>query len=240
MGNKHAENTAFNCRNCETNLKHRSESENHINSEHRSKTKSKCDDCSERIPKSSNLDNHTEEMHLQDPEVDNKCSKCEQRFTLEEELNEHMVIFHADRVFNCQKCDKPYESMSLLRRHDWRSHREIECNICGESIKSRTDNKSHRETKHKMYKKVYCKFFPDCIDGEECLYEHVKGSNEVSYCQNGLMCNDQECKCSDQEHTKQKVLCIFQENCKRLDCPYTHTVKRKAFLDEDSVGIIRH
>ena len=100
--------------------------------------------------------------------------------------------------------------------------------------------KSHRETKHQLYQKVYCKFFPACMDGDECLYEHSQGSNEVSYCPSGQMCNDQTCKFSEQKHIKPKVLCIFQSNCKRLNCPYTHTATRKAFLGEGSVGILRN
>ena len=235
LNDKHTENTVFNCKNCNKNVKTKPEIENHVEG-HRTKTSTECDECNERSTTKSSLDEHTEEMITLDTDVGNKC---DQSFTLEEELIVHIVTFHAERVFNCQRCDKPYESMSLLRRHDWRCHREIECNICGETIKSRTDIKSHRETKHQMYQKVYCKFFPACIDGEECLYEHVRGSNEVSYCPNGQMCKDQACKISDKKHAKQNVLCMFQANCMRLNCPYTHTTTRKAFLEEGSVGNLR-
>jgi hypothetical protein len=38
--------------------------------------------------------------------------------------------------------------MSKLRRHDWRCHREVEFNICGEFIKCRQDIKKHREIVH--------------------------------------------------------------------------------------------
>ena len=238
MNCKHTENTVFNCRKCDKNVKARPEIDNHVQ-EHRTKTSSGCDECNERLTTMSSLDKHSEEMITQDAEVGNKCNRCDQSFFLEEELNMHMVTFQAERVFNCQRCDKPYESMSLLRRHDWRCHREIECNKCGETIKSRTDIKSHRETKHQMYQKVYCKFFPECIDSEECLYEHVKGSNEVSFCPNGQMCNDQACKFSDKKHAKQNVLCMFQANCKRLNCSYTHTTTRKAFLGEGYMESVR-
>ena len=122
--------------------------------------------------------------------------------------------------------------MSLLRRHDWRCHREIECTMCGEVIKSREEIKNHRETKHMIYQRIFCKFFPSCMDGDECLFEHVQDSNDGSYCSKGQMCNDQSCKFSEQKHSNAKLVCKFQTNCNRLNCPYTHNCERKAFLGE--------
>ena len=64
--------------------------------------------------------------------------------------------------------------MSKLRRHDQRCHREIECNKCGETIASRQDLKRHRELEHQ----VFCRFFPNCMDEEECLYEYDENNTE--------------------------------------------------------------
>ena len=129
--------------------------------------------------------------------------------------------------------------MRFLRRHDWRSHREIDCNICGEIIPSREDIKSHRQLKHQMFKRVFCKYFPSCLDGDECFFEHEKDSNvpgtkEDLYCPNGEKCNDQSCKFSEQKH-KSTFLCKFQANCNRLNCQYKHNMPRKAFLEESSI-----
>ena len=206
--------------------------ENHMKGLHGDKSLCKGGRCDKKFPAAERPSQHTEEGH--------RCTKCDQSFSQEEDLNVHMVTFHAENVFNCQKCNKPYESMTLLRRHDWRSHREIECNMCGESLESRMDIKNHRETKHRMYQKVYCKFFPACIDGSECLFEHALESGEASHCPNGQMCIDQTCKFSEQRHIKSNNLCMFQTNCNRLHCPYTHTATRKAFLGEGSVGILRN
>ena len=63
--------------------------------------------------------------------------------------------------------------MNKLRRHDWRNHREIECNICSEIIENRQQISEHRRTKHQMYRKIQCTFFPDCYDGDECFFEHT-------------------------------------------------------------------
>ena len=56
-----------------------------------------------------------------------------------------------------------------------------------------------------MFKKVFCKYFPACLDGDECLYEQdkdisVSGENDGLSCPNGEKCNDQSCKFSEQGH----------------------------------------
>ena len=127
--------------------------------------------------------------------------------------------------------------MSSLKRHDWRCHRSIECNMCGEIFKSRVDIKKHREIQHFMNQKVYCKYFPSCLDGDECLFLHEAGSNGESVCPEGDSCNNQSCNFSEQSHKNSKSLCLYQANCNRLNCQFRHTVPRKAFLD---VGFKNH
>ena len=229
-----------NCSVCNNMFKTKCELEQHTETVHVTSVRNICEECNSMFKTITEMETHVKRMHSQTSEVVHKCSKCDQTYNLEEELNVHMVTIHAERVFNCQKCNKPYESMALLRRHDWRCHREIECNMCGEYIKSRMDIKTHRETKHQMYQKVYCRFFPACIDGNECLFEHAQNLSEVSYCPNGQMCNDQTCKFSEQRHEKGNVLCTFQTNCNRLNCPFIHTVERKAFLGEGQLRILRN
>ena len=123
--------------------------------------------------------------------------------------------------------------MSDLRRHDWRSHREIQCNRCGETISNREELKGHREKDHKMGKKIYCRYFPNCMDGTECLYEHEIAEEENGHgrCVNGSECRDQSCIYNDKEHKLSKELCKFQINCNRLNCNYRHLVTRRAFLE---------
>ena len=70
--------------------------------------------------------------------------------------------------------------MSKLRRHDWRSHRQIDCNICGENLQSRQEISGHRKSVHQMYRKLKCRFYPDCIDDNKCLFEHEDESDSKS------------------------------------------------------------
>ena len=171
-----------------------------------------------------------------------ECGKCGELFDGKSELGEHQRCKHidkpAEKISSCNKCDKTYDSMSKLRRHDWRCHREIECIICGENIASRKDIKSHKESKHKMFSKVFCKFFPNCIDEDECLYEHERNVHETenTICAAGENCIDQSCKFSEQSHMKKKriTLCKFQANCNRLNCSFKHIVERKSFLEVGS------
>jgi hypothetical protein len=181
-------------------------------------------------------------------EVFYTCAKCDKKHKTKEYLSEHLRLVHAEKQMetphSCQKCDRIYSTMSKLRRHDWRCHREIECNKCGENIASRQDLKEHRETQHQMRRKVFCRFFPNCMDEEECLYEHEKDFTEelrngYNFCSNGARCNDQSCRFSEQSHMMDKMLCKFQANCNRLNCSFKHSAARKAFLEVDLLNTKR-
>ena len=204
------------------------ETQKSIRNKKRSGKKSGCDKSNLEFQDRSEVEKHTENEHGNCPAY--SCDKCDKVFQLQEEQRQHIITLHADTVFNCQICNKPYTTMRLLRRHDWRCHRQIECNMCGEEISSRSEIKEHREQKHQISQKIYCKYFPNCLDGEECLFVHEPGPSEESVCPDGEKCNNQACNYSEQSHSKSKVSCIFQANCNRLNCPFKHTVPRKAFL----------
>ena len=55
-------------------------------------------------------------------------------------------------------------NMSKLRIHDWRIHREIECNICCMSLNCIKEISDHRKTEHQIFKKIRCKYYPNCIE----------------------------------------------------------------------------
>ena len=158
--------------------------------------------------------------------------KCNSEQKTVEKSNEHIKTVHKNR-FPCHKCEKIYSTMSDLRRHDWRSHKEIQCNICDVTISSREELKGHRVKDHKMGKKIYCRYFPNCMDGAECLYEHgmAEEKSGQGLCANGPECRDQSCEYNDKEHRMDKELCRFQVNCNRLNCTYKHLVARRAFLE---------
>ena len=163
------------------------------------------------------------------------CNICghnlETQAKLWEHKKDHTSISSENKRVKCNKCEKDYSNMSKLRRHDWRAHREIDCNICDEKLKSREEIKDHRQIKHRMPRKIACKFFPDCIDEDECLYSHEELEKTKNVCADGDMCLNQSCEFSEANHLKSKsILCKFQENCNRINCTYKHTTERKAFL----------
>ena len=138
----------------------------------------------------------------------------------------------------CSKCEKEYTNMSKLRRHDWRSHRSVDCNICGSSLESREEISNHRKVVHKMSRKTTCRFFPNCIDEDECFFAH--NQNEESqedrtgksrYCLKGEKCEDQSCEYSEVNHLNVKnVICRFQERCNKPECMFKHMMERASFL----------
>ena len=155
-----------------------------------------------------------------------ECGQCGETFGQKDELNEHELIHKQKNSqlknkeqFNCIKCEKEYCDMRKLRRHDWRSHRNIDCTICGEMLDSRQEIGKHRQSIHKMFRKIPCRYFPECLDEDECLFDHKTSSDEVnsrSVCPNGRNCPDQSCTFSEQSHKSLKLdLCRFQLKCNR-------------------------
>ena len=136
----------------------------------------------------------------------------------------------------CSKCEKVYTNMGKLRRHDWRSHRAIECNICGITLKSRDEISNHRKLEHNLSRKIRCKYFPSCIDEDECFFEHDQ--NDVSkvekrksrFCLKGEKCEDQSCEYSEMNHNVKNVVCKYQSKCNKQDCMFKHLMEKASFL----------
>ena len=174
------------------------------------------------------------------PVVSNKDNKSKNEIPDKENLKEHTGQ-HNQMSLKCNQCDKTYGNMSKLRRHDWRSHREVNCNICGEMLNSRQSISGHRQAKHQMNKIAICKYYPECIDEDECFFKHEEQNEEIDknrmFCTEGEECSNQSCTKSEAYHKNTKnFLCRFQENCNKLKCSFKHTIERKAFLGVGSLN----
>ena len=134
--------------------------------------------------------------------------------------------------------------MTKLRRHDWRSHRSIECNICGEQLQSREHISIHRKIAHRMVQKLKCKFYPNCLDENECFFIHEDISNEENekneFCLEGENCRDQSCDFSERDHRRARdILCKFQSKCNKPACRYRHIVEKASFLGNCTQNFVR-
>ena len=97
-----------------------------------------CDECNMKCKLEDELVEHNKVYHSKKTEeIFYSCKKCDWRSETENELRVHTRQHHSEQTFKCNKCDKSYTTMGRLRRHDWRCHREIECNLCGETILNR-------------------------------------------------------------------------------------------------------
>ena len=60
--------------------------------------------------------------------------------------------------------------MSKLRRHDWRSHRQVSCNICDEVIESRQEISNHRKNDGN-YENLECRICKKEEESQKHVYE---------------------------------------------------------------------
>ena len=96
--------------------------------EYIAKKEFKCEQCGKIFAKEQGLIKH-QEIHNQKSEC--LCTECGKALYDNTQLVEHMES-HKLMEHKCEKCGKIYSEMRKLRRHDWRSHRSIECTICSE------------------------------------------------------------------------------------------------------------
>ena len=226
------EHVMFICGEC----KEKCASENDLNV-HMMKHKEKKDNCNEGGKIFTSKKSLLEHVMNHDQRESDTCLEGKQQATSEEQVERH-VESHDQQLsmieYQCSKCDNKYGDMRKLRRHDWRAHREIECSICMEMLTSRQELKDHRQQEHKMLRKIPCKFFPECYDGDECLFEHINLINggTIKSCPEGQNCSNQECLFTEKQHRNvNKIICKFQALCNRAGCQFTHKVQRKAFLE---------
>ena len=240
------EHVRFKCETCDEEFSLENELREHMNSHE--EMRFQCKKCAKTFKEENSLREHLsthyteskggEKTAVRDSEKHEKyhtimeaveCSQCEQKYSSESELKKHLASHVIMETLKCYKCDKEYDDMKKLRRHDWRSHRTIECNMCGDILNSRQDIKEHKQSKHRMFRRIICKFFPNCYDEDECLYEHE--NLQDSGCAKGENCSNQDCEYNENQHKdSKKIACRFQEKCNRRGCQFQHRGLRQAFL----------
>ena len=232
---KHVDIGSFKCTNCNESFETQIQLKNHMS------IHSDFGKCGKRDINHEDMKKHKSE-HV--PVVNSNCQKRDATFDaskLSIGQNKESNARRHPQEFNCEKCVKTYSTMDKLRRHDWRSHRQIKCNICDDTIQSREEISNHRKIKHNMLRKAACKFYPACYDGEECFFSHDNSENSIAdqdkpspFCPNGIECDDQGCQYGEYSHKNVKEIdCKFQSSCNRKNCPFVHLVARKAFLGEN-------
>ena len=232
QNHKTTHNTEFmNCDVCKITFRSNNELNNHLKT-HKVEEHYKCELCENMFKDKKSFTDHAIEH------VSNTSSKCNKSGKISEskiQVTQHEEKNERDE-FKCKKCEKVYSSMSNLRRHDWRSHRDVKCNICDDRIESRQEIGKHRQNKHQIFRKTFCRFYPECLDGDECLFSHEQENeslNGAQLCPRGQTCSDQSCKFTEANHRNvNNILCKFQAKCSRKFCPFQHSVTRTAFLGE--------
>ena len=91
-----------------------------------------------------------------------------------------------------------------------------------------------------MFRKIKCRYYPNCIDEEECFFVHQEEINsdlgeeklrQEKYCPEGENCHNQSCNYGENKHKNLKnILCRFQQRCDKPECIYKHVADRASFL----------
>ena len=215
------------CDKCEKTFANQEGLRYHVHNHSQNKTFN-CKECDRTFKNRKDLKEH-ESTHGSDKAV--TCDQCEESFSDHEGLLNHAMVHltvqSITQNLQCSKCEKVYGNMSKLRRHDWRNHRQIECNICGEILESRQAISNHRKESHNIFRRMKCKYFPNCIDQEECFFIHEDESNQEAdeirqnrYCPESEKCQDQSCKYDESKHQNLNAILYFQSKCNKSNCMY--------------------
>ena len=171
---KHMENhiqaEVFNCNKCDQQYRNKKDLSEHLQTH-----SFNGENCDLKFESQKSLTNH-KLKHTPEGDLFN-CDKCNEVFQSKGDIIKHLGVHNEESDIKCSKCEKVYKNMSKLRRHDWRSHREIDCNICGIKLRNRGEISTHRRMEHQMYRTAKCRFYPNCIDAEECFFQHDEKSN---------------------------------------------------------------
>ena len=228
---EHSENM-ISSESCGNKLKKKQDTQMH-EEEHKTDTTLYCDKCDEIFVNKEEASKHKQIDCLNSKF---KCDTCDCSFDDSKKLSQHIKIHTKVQEYKCCKCEKTYTEMNKLRRHDWRSHRKIECTICGEQLESRDQIGTHRKIAHKMTQKIKCKFFPECLDGDECFFVHNEISSQeksdIRYCTEGENCKNQSCEFPERDHKNtSNIPCRFQSKCNKPQCRFKHIVEKASFLE---------
>ena len=201
----------------------------------RAHTPIECSLCGTNIESRQGLKHHKEYIHKVTKSFECKHAKEGKCMDGEECLFSHYVkdievndqqqeqINESASNVKCTKCPKTYDTDFKVKRHEWRSHEEVDCRLCGQASQSRQVLENHKQLCHGITKNRECTFWASgkCVDGVECLFSHEaqkhksdrlhkkdqnkKGgeSSSPEFCKKGLKC-DRNCGLSDSRHKRVK------------------------------------
>ena len=88
-----------------------------------------CDKCKSQFKSLTELEKHIQSLHEEGSKTF-ACRHCKSDFDSKDKLAEHMQLHikvkgNTVTSIKCNKCEKSYDTMSKVRRHDWRNHRAV-------------------------------------------------------------------------------------------------------------------
>ena len=119
-----------------------------------------CDLCGKSLKHRQALKSHIEYVHMKDKH--HTCNQCGRMFQLENRMREHIITYHTVQTnlnFNCQKCDKIYETKHQLKNHQsFHRPKSYTCEVCALTFRDKTMLKRHLMALHTKEKPFICTF----------------------------------------------------------------------------------
>ena len=115
-----------------------------------------CDQCEFVCEGREKLSRHIQKKH-QAPVI---CPICDKALGSSDYLKTHLAL-HGNESFSCDQCGNNYKSLKMLKIHIYSSHndKEYQCEFCQKKFQSNSIYNRHMKTRHQKVKNHHC---PTC------------------------------------------------------------------------------
>ena len=133
-----------------------------------------CNECGIYCKTKQCLKSHIERVH---EKLKHVCDQCNKSYSSKGLLLSHKQSVHDNcKAFECRPCEKQFGSNLNLRKHNWQSHSQMTCEICGKQAANPNLMRKHKVFVHNETKGVlFCEKCPKSVFFTQSQFEkHMK------------------------------------------------------------------
>ena len=213
---------SYTCDQCSNAFVSSDQLSDHVKVSHK---KLQCEYCDYEDNEKGNLTNHVLTVHTQF-----KCHLCSFASNNGKALDDHFTHEHFQPTFVCTECDSSFHTARMLKEHQ-RKHRlsDVNCDYCGDRLKSFSDLDEHISTYHNIKNRQYSDITRErnhsIVKSTFSKPERIRSYTSEEKLQNGPCFNWMENRCRFGESCKfaHIKICRHQENCRApRTCEFYH------------------